>query len=134
MDGIWMEPTKKFTEYSYRIKKKDVLELKMKSKNKGTLNRTHSQSMDLMNINIWDEPNGPDFILLNEAKTEIKAASLNKLVQEITSEETYGNFIFFFFVCDINFLFLEPDFLNAFLLTYRSFTSPHELLQKLIQR
>jgi hypothetical protein len=43
------------------------------------------------NMNIWDEPSGIEYIVLNENKNEIKAATLNKLVQELTSEETYGN-------------------------------------------
>lgn len=45
-----------------------------------------------MNVNIWNEPSGPNYIILHPEKTEISAASLNKLVQELTSEESYGKF------------------------------------------
>jgi len=48
---------------------------------------------------------------------DIKCATLDKLIERVTYHSTYDN-----------------SYLYAFLLTYRSFTTPQELLEKLIQR
>lgn len=82
------------------------------------------------NINIWEEPEGEEYIIFDGDQKEktIRAASLNKLVIELTSEETYGT-------VRIHLThYPEPDFLNAFLITYRSFVQPEELFQKLLER
>jgi hypothetical protein len=74
--------------------------------------------------NIWDEPPSS---LENDIYEEVEsgesvirvlvAATLNKLVVALTSEEK-----------------VDVDFLDAFLLTYQSFTTPFTFLNKLIQR
>ncbi|KAL6047267.1 Guanine-nucleotide dissociation stimulator CDC25 [Balamuthia mandrillaris] len=70
-------------------------------------------------INIWAEPDNENIIKEEKEKgnVTIKAASLNKLVEKLTSEES-------------------PDlmFVKTFLMTYQSFTSPQKLLTKLFQR
>lgn len=75
-------------------------------------------------VNIWEEP--PDSrknIVFAKGKEEggkkaIKAASLNKLIQLLTSEQDKAH--------DLN--------IKNFLYTYHTFTSPEMLLKKLIQR
>ena len=76
--------------------------------------------------NIWEEPAASDEnIQYEEADGEdggkkvlvLSAATLNKLVEELTTAEK-----------------VDTEFLHAFLLTYQSFTTPFVFLTKLIQR
>lgn len=90
------------------------------------------------NREIWDEPEGRNVMysddkevhmstLLNSSSMNsvspsrssrpIKAGSLNHLVVALTPENHY-----------------DPDYVNTFLLTYQSFTTPAKLLEKLIER
>jgi hypothetical protein len=75
-------------------------------------------------INIWDEPNDDSKILTfkeNEISEKItfRAATLNKLIQYLTSEKEKVQ---------------DLQFMKIFLYIYQSFTSPEMLLKKLIQR
>jgi hypothetical protein len=75
--------------------------------------------------NIWDEPPSSEENVLYEEVTGkdgvvthvLAAATLNRLVEVLTSEEK-----------------VNVEFLDAFLLTYQSFTTPFIFLNKLIQR
>jgi len=72
--------------------------------------------------NIWDEPPSSDANVQYEEiqgqpKQVLAAATLNKLVEALASEEK-----------------VDPEYLDAFLLTYESFTSSFTFLNKLIQR
>eukprot|EP01027_Heterolobosea_sp_BB2_P016312 GEZU01023229.1.p1 GENE.GEZU01023229.1~~GEZU01023229.1.p1 ORF type:complete len:673 (+),score=118.71 GEZU01023229.1:209-2020(+) len=66
----------------------------------------------------FEEPDTEDNIIFTydkvKNKREIKGATLDKLIQRLTHHQEYDN-----------------DFLYAFLLTYRSFTNPKELIEKL---
>lgn len=70
-------------------------------------------------VNIWDEECSSDtFRTEIENGTElVVAATLNQLVRKATDEDKY-----------------DSNFLDTFLITYRSFTTPKILLQKLMQR
>ncbi len=57
----------------------------------------------------------------------IKAATLNKLVEQLTQEKDYGTVRMTLIIVDV-------EFQRAFLMTYQSFTTPERLLQKLMQR
>ncbi|KAJ5079686.1 ras guanine nucleotide exchange factor i-related [Anaeramoeba ignava] len=72
-------------------------------------------------VPIWDEPPDSDQNILymedtDSLQDEIKAASLNKLVEALTAQKGGGIKI------------------ETFLLTYQSFTTPKILFQKLVQR
>eukprot|EP01113_Clastostelium_recurvatum_P031889 TRINITY_DN4032_c0_g1_i8.p1 TRINITY_DN4032_c0_g1~~TRINITY_DN4032_c0_g1_i8.p1 ORF type:complete len:1665 (+),score=458.48 TRINITY_DN4032_c0_g1_i8:252-5246(+) len=64
-------------------------------------------------VNIWDDETN---ILLND-QSVFRAGSLNKIIDILTSDESYDN-----------------KFLSTFIATYQSFTTPPELIAKLIQR
>ena len=66
---------------------------------------------------IWDEPEDKNIVYTKDLKKKVKAASLNKLVLELTSEKNY-----------------DRNFLVTFLATYQSFSTPSQLLQKLVER
>jgi hypothetical protein len=68
--------------------------------------------------NIWEELLDPEDNKDNMEKRdgELKLASLNKLIQFLTSDDA------------------ENNFLDTFLITYRSFTTPEVLLNRLIER
>ena len=74
-------------------------------------------------MNIWNEKNNKLKLVVKEAnekqagKSCIRAASLNKLVQALTSDKN-----------------LDNTFLKTFITTYRSFTTPWQLLSKLLER
>lgn len=75
-------------------------------------------------VNIWEEGDGEDFITFTDdpdsaegGKKIIKAATLNKLVCKLTSDTGF-----------------DQTFVDMFLMTYKSFTTPDILLSKIIQR
>eukprot|EP01094_Clydonella_sp_ATCC50884_P017153 TRINITY_DN2930_c0_g1_i4.p1 TRINITY_DN2930_c0_g1~~TRINITY_DN2930_c0_g1_i4.p1 ORF type:complete len:663 (-),score=176.22 TRINITY_DN2930_c0_g1_i4:230-2110(-) len=77
-------------------------------------------------VNIWEEGSGDQYITFTddpdspegEAKKKIiKAATLNKLVCKLTSDTGF-----------------DQSFVDMFLMTYKSFTTPDILLSKIIQR
>lgn len=69
-------------------------------------------------VNIWEEvPEGNIRVDVNDGKQEVGAGTLNQLVKHMTSE--HG---------------LDGRFVNTFLLTYTSFTTPRMFLEKLKQR
>lgn len=74
------------------------------------------QNPDDIRKSLWEELSNPneDNIEYNEKDRSVKAATLNKLVELLTTS--------------------EDKFLQSFLLTYRSFTTPEILLHKLIER
>ncbi|KAJ5076989.1 ras guanine nucleotide exchange factor i-related [Anaeramoeba ignava] len=69
-------------------------------------------------IPIWKEPPNSDqnILFMEGPKKEIKAATLNKLVEKLTSEQSDG---------------VKTD---TFLMTFPSFTTPKRLFYKLVQR
>ncbi|KAJ3445578.1 ras guanine nucleotide exchange factor i-related [Anaeramoeba flamelloides] len=71
-------------------------------------------------IDIWDEPPDSDnnvcYIEENNKKI-LKAATLNKLIENLTNEKKS-----------------DTDFMKIFLMTCQSFTTPRKLLRKLLQR
>lgn len=77
---------------------------------------------DAEDVNIWDEPgDSRKYISFHKeegGKKGIRAASLNKLIQYLTSEKDKAH--------DLN--------MQNFFYTYHSFTTPEQLLKKLIQR
>jgi len=106
------------------------------------VDRLPKRSMDVseqQDVNIWDElfecftngngsrknimlvtPEGLEVTSANQQdKVVIKAATLNRLVQVLTSEKDKVQ---------------DVQFVKTFLYTYQSFTSPEMLLKKLIQR
>eukprot|EP01156_Anaeramoeba_ignava_P022413 Anaeramoba_ignava/c20638_g4_i3.p1 GENE.c20638_g4_i3~~c20638_g4_i3.p1 ORF type:complete len:190 (+),score=68.06 c20638_g4_i3:465-1034(+) len=73
-------------------------------------------------ISVWDEP--PDseenIIVIIDSETkkeEIRAGTLNKLIERLASDTSQ-----------------DLKFVQIFLITYQSFTTPNKLLNKLIQR
>ncbi|KAJ5080332.1 ras guanine nucleotide exchange factor i-related [Anaeramoeba ignava] len=72
-------------------------------------------------IYIWDEPPNNNIIYdeknISTGFKTIKAASLNQLVKHLTDNE-----------------YRDSHYLDKFLITYRSFTSPKKLLRKLEER
>eukprot|EP01114_Cavostelium_apophysatum_P012167 TRINITY_DN269_c0_g2_i3.p1 TRINITY_DN269_c0_g2~~TRINITY_DN269_c0_g2_i3.p1 ORF type:complete len:1067 (+),score=282.01 TRINITY_DN269_c0_g2_i3:478-3201(+) len=84
-----------------------------------------SVAMDDLFEEIWeDEPDDEEHVMLDKddnGAERLKAGSLNKLVERLTSDKTEGN---------LGFL----KFTKNFLTTYRSFTTPHELFGKLVLR
>lgn len=74
------------------------------------------RSMDLADVNIWDEP--PENLVYEENSSELVAhASFNKLVEILTPSGI-----------------VDSCFLQAFMSTYTLFTTPKMLLRKLKQR
>jgi hypothetical protein len=61
-------------------------------------------------------PDSPDNIEYTEEK-KIKCGTVQKLIEKLTEDKQFDN-----------------QYLHAFLLTYRSFTTPHELIDRLINR
>jgi len=75
-------------------------------------------------VNIWDEPSDDSTNIVKDREEGsdrmiIVSATLNKLVQHLTSEKEKVH---------------DVSFMRTFLYTYQSFTSPEMLLKKLIQR
>eukprot|EP00013_Stygamoeba_regulata_P000816 CAMPEP_0177639212 /NCGR_PEP_ID=MMETSP0447-20121125/5902_1 /TAXON_ID=0 /ORGANISM="Stygamoeba regulata, Strain BSH-02190019" /LENGTH=1216 /DNA_ID=CAMNT_0019141227 /DNA_START=37 /DNA_END=3683 /DNA_ORIENTATION=+ len=67
-------------------------------------------------VSIWDEPTSVETVVI-EANGDIQAATLNKLIEHLTSPSGH-----------------DLEFRSAFFMTYRSFTTPSILLSKLIDR
>jgi len=82
---------------------------------------TNSDQTQVKNVNIWEE--SEDCIVWNkegspgDERQEIQAASLNKLVEMLTSASKH-----------------DYEYTKTFLLTYRSFTNPEMLFTKLKER
>eukprot|EP01156_Anaeramoeba_ignava_P002039 Anaeramoba_ignava/a217381_69.p1 GENE.a217381_69~~a217381_69.p1 ORF type:complete len:764 (-),score=277.08 a217381_69:108-2399(-) len=74
------------------------------------------EEKDEDDVYIWDEPQNTN-IIYKEKEDQIKAASLNKLVERLTDEKEH-----------------HLQYFETFLMTYQSFTTPKMLLRKLIQR
>jgi son of sevenless-like protein len=90
----------------------DVLQ-KQTTNPDGTKTPVFETKPDGSKVAVMDTPRlGPDGEFL-----DIKAASLNKLVERVTAEKNQ-----------------DMNFIGAFLMTYQSFTQPERLLAKLIQR
>ncbi|KAJ5078285.1 ras guanine nucleotide exchange factor i-related [Anaeramoeba ignava] len=74
------------------------------------------EEKDEDDVYIWDEPQNTN-IIYKEKEDQIKAASLNKLVERLTDEKEH-----------------HLQYFETFLMTYQSFTTPKKLLKKLIER
>ena len=74
--------------------------------------------------NIWEEPadSPANITFASEGEGVVAAASLNKLIERLTTAEDASE--------STNYL----DFMKTFILTYQSFTTPTDLLKKLIER
>ena len=68
-------------------------------------------------VPIWSEPTDPSVVNIVVDGEEVKSGTLNKLVERLTSSQM-----------------MDIKFRDTFVLTYRSFTTPEMLLEKLIQR
>ncbi|ELR16360.1 RasGEF domain containing protein [Acanthamoeba castellanii str. Neff] len=67
-------------------------------------------------VNIWDEP--AEGNIVRDAKTgAIRAGTLNQLVANLASQQR-----------------MDHTYVDSFLMTYKTFTTPHMLLEKLLQR
>jgi hypothetical protein len=67
---------------------------------------------------IWDEPHGVEFVHYDsESGAVLRAGTLNKLVERLTSETG-----------------IDKAYEEAFVMTFQSFTTAEELLTKLIER
>lgn len=64
----------------------------------------------------------------------LEAASLDYLVEILTSEKDYSTYHQLFEELILTFPFLDKTDCDTFLLTYRSFATPDQLLNKLIER
>jgi hypothetical protein len=84
---------------------------------------------------IKDSSDNIQFMALEESTNthpEIKAATLPKLVERLTYSEYVGKILSFFRIFLI--LFLDPQYVFVFLLTYRSFATSKEFLDLLLDR
>lgn len=74
-----------------------------------------------LGTNIWKEPaDSPDNLVLDPKTGKVSAATLNKLVMRMTATTSSEDY--------------DPKFMQAFLITYQSFTTPVVLLNKLLER
>lgn len=83
---------------------------------------------------MFDEQQGD-----NQLQVLIKAATIHKLVERLTYHEYAGDPSLLLYSClcwlpIINLTSSDPTFVRTFLMTYRSFCKPQELLQLLIER
>ncbi|KAJ6252105.1 ras guanine nucleotide exchange factor i-related [Anaeramoeba flamelloides] len=116
VDKIWRLNYKKLWEHLGEIEESEVLISERKTP------LLAEEEDELEDINIWDEPeeNENNIIYLqNEDQTNKKlhAANLNQLILQITNSKPS-----------------DPKYMDIFLMTYQSFTSPGKLLLKLFQR
>jgi hypothetical protein len=77
---------------------------------------TGNSSSTTKDVNLYEEETSEKTILVDK-DGKIRAGTLNKLVEYMTSE-----------------MVVDLDYMKAFLLTYRSFTTPDQLYSKLIER
>lgn len=89
----------------------------------------------------YDEEDSPDNIVftdLGNGKRKIRGGTFYKLVEKLTSEMVQGDVIDPLLSSHplISSLtpYLDPKFVSAFLLTYRAFSTPVQLLDALIKR
>jgi len=89
---------------------------------------------ELADYIFYEEDNENNIIFHENGK--IKGATLGKLVERATYEKYPGTTNSKNIALSINLTSLktDPDFLASFLLTYRSFTTPTELMDLLIIR
>jgi len=91
-------------------------------------------------VDIWSEPKEGTLVLDTYATVEegepqpIRAASLNRLVEELTGHQMPGLYSFSLYLYLCSSFRADMTFMSTFLLTYRSFTTPRLLLEKLKQR
>lgn len=79
-----------------------------------------SEEVGLWNKEWEDEPSDQNYIITEQGpdgEEHLKCATLNQLIYWLTRESKQ-----------------DLKFQKSFLVTYRSFVSPHELFSKLIQR
>lgn len=77
-----------------------------------------SKDVQAASINIWDEPENANTIMYNvDNFQEIHAATINKLIERLTSEKDH-----------------DPEFTQVFEATYRSFMNHETLFAKLVER
>jgi len=68
-------------------------------------------------VNIWEEPEDNVLYSNEGGELQLRAASVNKLVEKLTHHQSF-----------------DPRMIDPFLMTFRTFTSPSTLLEKLTQR
>jgi hypothetical protein len=93
-------------------------------------------------VNIWDEP--AEGNIVRDAKTgAIRAGTLNQLVANLASQQRMGTRIrpLFLWHCShdarhthTRMMNADHTYVDSFLMTYKTFTTPHMLLEKLLQR
>lgn len=77
-----------------------------------------TKEVQAASVNIWEEPENATTIMYNvDNFNEIHAATINKLVERLTSEKDH-----------------DPDFTQVFESTYRSFMTHETLFTKLVER
>jgi hypothetical protein len=95
-----------------------------------------------VDTNMWDDPVECQTTGIRyDEKKAIVAASLNRLIECLTSVENYGTSasiresswrLLLTLVLSVR--FTDSNFLHTFITTYQSFTTPHKLFEKLLQR
>ncbi|KAJ3440638.1 ras guanine nucleotide exchange factor i-related [Anaeramoeba flamelloides] len=74
--------------------------------------------ISIRNVNIWEEgPDSEENIIIE--KELVKAGTLNKLIEKLTPPDRPKSY---------------PDYMKSFLMCYQSFTTPRQVLWKLIER
>ncbi len=68
-------------------------------------------------FSMWEEPAGPRFIVIDEQTGEVTSASLNKLIERMTSVDT-----------------IDLQLTQIFFCTFKSFSTPEEVWSKLLER
>eukprot|EP01102_Stenamoeba_stenopodia_P006360 TRINITY_DN1744_c0_g3_i1.p1 TRINITY_DN1744_c0_g3~~TRINITY_DN1744_c0_g3_i1.p1 ORF type:complete len:906 (-),score=236.37 TRINITY_DN1744_c0_g3_i1:10-2727(-) len=91
----------------------------LRSGNRSSLDTEQIEESSLDGAIELEEENSPDLVQIkNEDGTiTVKGGTVRKLIEKLTSAGA-----------------IDPDYLTAFLLTYRSFTTPNVLLDELIER
>ncbi|KAL5267719.1 hypothetical protein ACHWQZ_G004681 [Mnemiopsis leidyi] len=79
--------------------------------------RAQSKIYEEDDINIWDDDSKVEDTLIKESSGQIKSGTFNRFVELLTDTRSY-----------------QINFVKVFLLTYQAFTTPKQLLRKLIQR
>ncbi len=76
---------------------------------------------------MWEEEGGLKTVLFDN-ENKIRAGTINKLIEHLTSATVIGTVLVW------KFTFLDLEFMKAFLMTFASFSTPEKFLQKLIER